>query len=450
MRLERILSALYGSAWAIMPESLETIMQICLRNGEGPEALSARLGRPLDNTRTVTVENGVAVIPITGPIVPRASQLEEVSGVVSLSTLARDLHTALNDSQINAILLDIDSPGGVASGIAEFAEDIRAANAIKPVTAYVSGYAASAAYWIASAAGEIVAHKSASLGSVGVVIARRVQEGLDLNGYKEFEIVSSNAANKRPDPRTEEGMAEIKAFIDDLEAEFIASVAEYRSLTPEIVTKKFGQGGMLIAEKAIKAGMADRLGSYEETLSGIIQQNQKGALSMPKTQTSAENVPAVTAESIRQSHPDISQEIRQEGYDSGFAAGAVAERERIAGIDELARAGNEDLIAKAKADGKSTAADVAIAMVKQDNAAGKNRLAALETEAAQAPVITPAVDPAGVAEGLGPDATTEERAKHGWSKMDDKEKAGYGNKFDIYVGALKAEEKGMGRIKSSR
>lgn len=447
MRLERVLSAIYGNAWAIMPDMLDTIMQISLRENEGPEALSARLGRPLQNTRTVTVQNGVAVIPITGPIIPRANTLEDISGATSLQILAKDLYTVLEDDSVHSILLDIDSPGGAASGIGEFSEDVRAANKIKPVTAYVSGYAASAAYWIASAAGEIVAHKTASLGSIGVVTARYVQEGLNQDGYKEFEIVSSSAIHKRPDPRTEHGMAEIIRQIDSLEGQFIDAVASYRSVSAAKVRAEFGQGGMLIASEAIKAGMADRLGSYEETLSGLTQSNRKGDTIMTQPKAGAEGAPVVTAASIRENHPDVAEAIKKDGYDSGFKAGAEAERSRIAAIDELARAGNQDMIAAAKADGKSTAADVAIAMVKQDNAAGANHLNVIAQEAAQAPVVKPAVDPAGVSDAPSADLPVEDRARAEWNKMDEKARGGYGGKLGIFTSAMKAKEAGFGRSK---
>jgi len=163
----RALDLLLGTAWAIDPEAMQTIIGIAQRVNDSPEAVSAKLGRPLDNARRVTERDGTAIIPVTGPIFRRANLFTEISGATSVEVLAQDLATAAADPSIERIVLDIDSPGGQASGIAEMAAQIRAST--KPVTAYVDGAAASAAYWLAAAADQVVASPTALLGSIGVV-----------------------------------------------------------------------------------------------------------------------------------------------------------------------------------------------------------------------------------------------------------------------------------------
>lgn len=76
-------------------------------------------------------------------------------------------------------------------------------------------------------------HPAALLGSIGVVTAVPVQEQPDESGTKCYEIVSSNAKAKRPDPRTEDGIKTIKAELDALEAQFIGSVAKFRNISEE-------------------------------------------------------------------------------------------------------------------------------------------------------------------------------------------------------------------------
>ena len=129
------------------------LLAVADRQGD-PEALEARLGRPLDNTRAVSIRDGVAVIPITGPIMRYANLFTRISGATSTQELATDLQTALDSPQVRAIVLNIDSPGGEASGINELADMIHASRGKKPIKAYVGGTGASAAYWIASAADE--------------------------------------------------------------------------------------------------------------------------------------------------------------------------------------------------------------------------------------------------------------------------------------------------------
>lgn len=147
--MRRILSAINAELWAITPEALQQVIAVAQGFGD-VEALSAKLGRPLTNTRAVTVREGVAMVPVMGPIFRYANMFTEVSAATSIQMLAADLQTAVDDPAIKAIILEIDSPGGQLAGVSELAAQIRAANSSKPVVAYISDMGASAAYWLAS------------------------------------------------------------------------------------------------------------------------------------------------------------------------------------------------------------------------------------------------------------------------------------------------------------
>lgn len=236
---------------------------------ERPNALAARAGRPLDGTRDVLLRDGVAIVPIIGPIVRRADFFSAVSGGTSTATIAQDLNRALDDPAVDAILLELDSPGGEATGINELARMLFEARGRKPVTAYVEGLGASAAYWIASAADEIVASATAGLGSIGAVMAVYDPQKLQ---SKQIEFVSSQSPKKRMDPTTETGKASYQRIVDDLAEVFIGAVATHRGVSEDKVLSDFGQGSILIGRHAVAAGLADRLGSFEEALSGLQQQ----------------------------------------------------------------------------------------------------------------------------------------------------------------------------------
>ena len=260
---------------AVAPDALALGLKVAAREplpdpGPGrPEAVQARKGRPVDGAETTEVqdrEGGVRVIPITGPISRYADWFVELCGGTTVEALARDLNAAVNDAKVRAILLYVDSPGGEATGIGELADMIRAANDDrKPVWAYVHGDAASAAYWLASAAGRVVMDASAYVGSIGVVWAWPTRKD---NG-RSIEFVSSQSPNKRPDVETEGGKAEVQRVVDDMADVFIAAVAKYRDVSPEAVVSDFGAGGILIGAKAVAAGMADAVGSFEGTLADL-------------------------------------------------------------------------------------------------------------------------------------------------------------------------------------
>ncbi len=269
----KALEYLLSQPLLVTPEALQSALAVVDRVRESEvevEAVESRRGLKIDGAEAGMVRrDGVAVIPICGPIYRYADWLVAMCGGATVEEIARDLRLALDDPSVRSILLSIDSPGGEAAGIGELAGMIRAANATKPVCAYVSNQGCSAAYWLASAAGEIVAAPAAMLGSIGVVMGYTKRD--DRPGTKTYEFVSSQSPNKRPDMETEKGRAEVQRIVDDLAEVFIASVAENRGTTSDQVASTFGRGGVLIGAKAVEVGMADRLGTFEGVLLEMTQ-----------------------------------------------------------------------------------------------------------------------------------------------------------------------------------
>lgn len=257
----RALDAITAQPWAITQEWLATIMAVAAREVGDLEAVEARLGRPLQNTRTVTQRGAAAVIPVIGPIFRRANLFTRLSGATSIEILAKDFTAALENPAVQAIVLDLDSPGGEVAGVNEFAQMVADARAQKPVIAYVGSMAASAAYWIASAASEIVVDATAMLGSIGVVMALPSDRPVG-----EIEFTSSQSPNKRVDVGSSAGRRQVQDLVDATAAVFVEAVARNRGTTPARVLADFGAGGLLVGREAVAAGMADRLGSLESIL----------------------------------------------------------------------------------------------------------------------------------------------------------------------------------------
>jgi len=252
--------------WAIRPTMLATILAIANGEGPGPEAVSRELGRPLDNTRAVTLRGSVAVVPVTGPIFRRANMLTEISGATSVEILARDVSTALADPNVRAVVLEVDSPGGEVTGIHELADMLYAARGGKPIVAYAGGSCASAAYWLASACEQLIVDATAQVGSIGVV-ASVPNPAADSAGKLEF--VSSQSPGKHPDLRTDEGRAVLQSKVDTLAGIFVDDVARNRHCAAAKVLSDFGRGGELFGAAAVAAGMADALGSLEGVIASL-------------------------------------------------------------------------------------------------------------------------------------------------------------------------------------
>lgn len=314
--------------WAITETALHTILDIAARDNEPPEAVAAKLGKELQNTHKVTERDGVAIIPVTGPLFRYANIFTAISGATSYEMLAQDFTAALESPDISAIILNIDSPGGEVNGCAELASMIFEARGQKPIIAYASGDAASGAYWIASAADEVVASETSGLGSIGVVgVYRGARQ--DKNAPATIEIISSQSPDKRLDPETDHGRAKLQARIDAMAEVFVNTVARNRGVEPERVLEQFGGGDILIGKMAITAGLADRIGSLERLITELSSKtnpaSERGFLLPQPTQTKEKPMDITT---LKQDHSDLVAQLQAETA----AEAKTAERERIKAI----------------------------------------------------------------------------------------------------------------------
>lgn len=280
--MTRAFRALTAEPWAIEPSWLPLLAAVAQRDHSSPHvqerddwvqrdfALMAGPGaQKLPGASRAYIVDGVAVIPVTGPIFPRANMMTEQSGATSITTLSADYRAALASPDVGGIMLLVDSPGGAVSGINSFADLVAAGTKKKMTCAHVSGTCASAAYWIASSASQITMERTGIVGSIGVVACLAKQVAPDREGMMDVEVVSSNAPAKRVDPTTEDGASEVRKTLDAIEASFIADVARGRGVTVAQVKSDFGQGGVKVGSAAVSAGMADRVQSYETALSAM-------------------------------------------------------------------------------------------------------------------------------------------------------------------------------------
>ena len=433
--------------WAIEPDYLRSISK---------EALSTKSEKHLDNTGSVSIRDGTAIIPIHGPITARNTFFSLFAGGTSLETLAKDFREALSNEDVKSILFDIDSPGGVAVGPMEMAEMIYNARGRKPIYSYIGRNGSSAAYWLASATEKIIVNPSALVGSIGVVTTIPVQEQPDQDGYKNIEIVSSNAALKRPDPKTKEGLAEIRRELDDLESTFIESIAKYRSITPEIIKADFGGGGVIIGSQAVNKNMADALGTYEEVLANLNQKFNSNNQIMSKEQNKETKADIskreITADYIKKEFPDVTntiiQEVSSDIKKEAFADGAKHERDRILAIESAALPGHEDLIAEAKKDSSITAEKLALKIIAAEKQKASDYLANSKMSESEMPKIEPNIEPESKQkEEIDANLPIKQKAKILWDK-DSKLRTEFGDDFESYHAFAKAEESNQVRILS--
>jgi ClpP class serine protease len=252
------------------------------------KAASDLWGRPIPDPGTdgavdeiYSVTGDTAHIKIEGPLSlegPDAWDRFFGYGGASYKTIQAAIERAKNDLVIQRVVFDIDSPGGIISGLDETWQAHKALAAVKPTEVRAGGFCLSGAYWLSAPAHKILANTPTSeFGSIGVLVATYDYSKWEENiGIKEVVITSSNAPDKHPDVSTEHGRDTIKARLDALERIFYSRVSEGRGVTNEHIAGHFGKGGMLVAqdpsaehEDAIRSGMIDGLATdgattYEE------------------------------------------------------------------------------------------------------------------------------------------------------------------------------------------
>jgi signal peptide peptidase SppA len=271
MKYSYVLQAFVETPWAILPHKLAVLEEIVLRHVSGEkldaEEVQARIHgarRPAD--RRV---NSVAVLPLFGTIFPRANLMTDVSGATSAERFGNQFSDLVNDPEIGAIILDVDSPGGHVNGIDELSTKIFEARGNKPIVAVANHTMASAAYWVGTAADEIVVTPSGEVGSIGVfAVHRDMSKAMEQDGIK-VSIISEGKYKTEGnpyEPLTEEARTGIQLRVSEAYDAFIASVARNRGVKQAVVRDGFGEGRVVGARQAVESGMADRVGTLEETI----------------------------------------------------------------------------------------------------------------------------------------------------------------------------------------
>lgn len=262
-------------------------------DGEG-EFLGCRsetTGKPMRRDATV-----VAVLGVLGLISQRASQIDDISGPggTSIERLTARFRSALGDPAVKAIVLDVDSPGGGVYGVPELADEIRRSRGQKPIVAVANSLAASAAYWLASAAGELVVTPSGELGSVGVYAAHEdISKMLEGEGvtisliYEGKYKVEGNPF----EPLSEEARVEIQRNVKRYYDMFVRDLAKGRGVPVDAVRKDFGEGRVVGAGDAVERKMADRVDTLDETVRRVGSQRAPAAIG-PGQQRVAAGAPA--------------------------------------------------------------------------------------------------------------------------------------------------------------
>lgn len=304
-----LISYVRDQKWAIRPEVLGQIVEV-IRAHESGERLTdveirERIASGDEEKRELQAEHGrvasaakaqgIAVIPVFGIIAQHAHMVNDISGPRGTSTeaLSAQIQAAVTDPNVAAIVLNIHSPGGGVFGVPELAAEIRSLRKQKRITAVANSAAASAAYWIASAASDVSVTPGGQVGSIGVfAVHEDISRALDSEGIG-VTLVSAGkfkTAGNPFEPLSKEAMSILQGEVDHYYDLFTSAVAKGRGVGVSEVRNGFGEGKMLVASEAVTEKMADRV----ETLQGAVDRVAKEVSRGP--QASGQAVAVVAGE----------------------------------------------------------------------------------------------------------------------------------------------------------
>jgi len=318
--------------------------------------LQARSDKPYALTNS-----GIALLPVMGTLIKRGSWMDAMSGLTGYDQVASLLDKATADTEVKAILMEIDSPGGEAAGLFELAARVIQAAAAKPIWSHANEYAYSAAYALLSAAEQSYAALTGGVGSIGTIAMHVDQSKRDsMMGYS-YTFIYAGA--KKADmnshrPLNESGLAFLEGEVQRVNGLFVSHVADRRAMSAEDVQAT--EAGLMSPPEALDGGFIDGVATLAETVallesqlrnpgfttgtgmaarrSAALTQRKELQMSNKKDDSAAS---ATQASTDQPKHTDAQLDAaRTEATTAGTAAGTAAgraegvtaERARIQGI----------------------------------------------------------------------------------------------------------------------
>ena len=278
-------------------------------------------------------------------------------GSMDYDCLTANLEMLKNNKDVKSVTLHINSPGGAVAGLFDCCDYIKSFD--KPINAYISGMACSAAYAIATSCDKVYSQQDAETGCCGCY-AHPMENDFEKMGLLHRVFRSKNAPRKNLSVITNEEEAEkFQASIDAMGEKYLQYVADCRGVSLEDAEKTFGQGASVSAEYALANGMIDGICSIEEVATTDSSLEEGEGEDMDISTMSAEEQATLFAELCNANPSLVAERVE---------AARAAETQRVSALNAL-RNGSEainTLVDAAVTDGR-TAESIAFDVIKAMN-----------------------------------------------------------------------------------
>ena len=214
----------------------------------------------------------ISIIPWENalPSGPKVGIVEINIPITNSKKAVDDLNYFNRKSNIAAIVVRLETPGGGVAASQEIYEKVRKISKFsdKPIIASMGGVAASGGYYIALGADTIMANPGTATGSIGVIMSYPIiGEMIDKMGIQ-YETIKSGSLKDSGSPFrniTSEERKYFQGLIDDLHGQFLSVVAKERNI-PMDQAAELANGQVYSGKQAVENGLIDMLGTFEDAV----------------------------------------------------------------------------------------------------------------------------------------------------------------------------------------
>ena len=278
-----LITRLFNNTTALLPAASTIAMDLLARaSGSGVQA--SAFGMPEDKSeraersRPYDVVCGVAIIPIRGVLIQRLGWLwyyGDLFGISGYDRIRLQFMQALADEQVDAIVFDVDSPGGEVAGCFDLVDTIYRARGTKPIAAILGESAYSAAYAIASAVdpGRLWVPRTGGTGSVGVIYMHlSIAKWLANTGIMPTLVTKGAFKGEGSEmlELSEGALARLQADVDAVGKLFDDTIARNRKMSAKSVAAT--QAGTFLGGDGVDIGFADAVAAPDEAFRALLAQ----------------------------------------------------------------------------------------------------------------------------------------------------------------------------------
>jgi signal peptide peptidase SppA len=285
--LPHLSSRIFNRPLLIEPDKAEIILGVFLSKLDGAE-MSA--GSKRNDSGRFQIVGSTAIIPVHGTLVNRGLTMGPVSGSTSYEYIERSVKEAVEDTRIQNIVFDVDSPGGEADGAFDLSDFIYEQRQKKKMVAFVDGLCASAAYAVASAAHEIHVTKTSIVGSIGVIAIHA--DYTKQNEKKGVKVTVIKQGTRKAELNPFEELSDVaktkmEEQVSSLYADFVSLVSRNRGIAEQTI--KDTESQVYTGAESISLGLSNKIVRRTMFMDSVSSVDNKQTITTLKESTMPNN-----------------------------------------------------------------------------------------------------------------------------------------------------------------